>query len=453
MLVRVRQLALFLLVFLFVGCTPVPPKVIKIAKAEDYRPSAPGSVNSVEKAIAAVMTAAADSGLPTIDSLSLWLYENTEAFAYWGNANAEVHEVANTAAVTKGNSIHINLGSAGGTRWDLRIGELAHEFGHVVHNSLAGNKVKAPIWFREGFAEWAASKILDSLKWRSLGLTTQRAWRELRHGGQFDRSVFLDHKSWKSRLEEPGGFVRTYTLAFVAVKRLIETSGLAAAVEYLKTGEYEKSSGQSFSDFKTELEKSITEKLRATDEFSVGKPEWLVGFRWKYDVNESNKMSERIDEIVGTALTAHGPAFLLRDGSEETVRSMEDMGILETRENGAIMSHFDRSSNLFAWPLVAGKQWTAVYSIEDLESKKTRAVQRVRFVAGSEVVKVPAGTFKAVKLEFYASRTGRLIGEYWYSPETRWFVKTISYESVNAYYREEQLVSYKLETQVAAPKQ
>jgi len=162
-------------------------------------------------------------------------------------------------------------------------------------------------------------------------------------------------------------------------------------------------------------------------------------------------MSERIDEIVGTTLTAHGPAFLIRDGSEETARSMEDLGILETRKNGAIMSRFDSSGNLFAWPLVEGKQWTATYSIEDLESKKTRAEQRVRFVTGSELVKVPAGTFKAVKLEFYAARTGRLIGEYWYSPEARWFVKTISYESVNAYYREEQLLSYKLETQVAVP--
>ncbi len=238
----------------------------------------------------------------------------------------------------------------------------------------------------------------------------------------------------------------------MTVDRLIGTHGFPAAIEYLKTGEFEKSFGQSFADFETELEKSITEKLRVRDEFSVGKPEWLVGFRWKYEVNESNKMSERVDEIVGTALTAHGPAFLLRDGSEETARSMEDMGILETRKNGTIMSRYDRSGSLFTWPLVAGKQWTATYSIEDIESKKTRAVQRVRFVAGSELVKVPAGTFKAVKLEFYAPRTGRLIGEYWYSPETRWFVKTVSYESVNAYYREEQLVSYKLETQVAVPK-
>ena len=144
LLVRIRQVALYLLVITYIGCTPVPPKVINIAKPEDYRPSTPGNVKSVEQAIAAVMTAAADSGLPKIDSLSLWLYENTEAFAYWGKGNAKVHEVANEAAVTKGNSIHVNLGSSGGTRWDLRIGELAHEFGHVLHNSLAGSDLKHP---------------------------------------------------------------------------------------------------------------------------------------------------------------------------------------------------------------------------------------------------------------------------------------------------------------------
>ena len=398
------------------------------------------------------MTAAADSGLPKIDSLSLWLYENSEAFAYWGRGNAELHEVANEAAFTKADSIHINLGSPAATRWGSGAAVLAHEFGHVIHNSLVRNDVKAPTWFREGFAEWVASQILDSLKWRSVDLTTQRAWRELRHYGLFDRSILLDYKNWKARSEKPGGFVATYGLAFVAVDRLIGRRGLAAAIEYLKTGEFEKSFGQLFSDFETELEKSVTEKVHSKSEFSVGKPEWRVGFRWKYEVKESNNISERIDDIVGTAMTTHGPAFLLRHGSEETARSAEDMGVLETRKNGVIVSRFDRSGNLLAWPLVMGKQWTVSYNVEDFESKKTRPVQRVRLVAGSELVNVPAGTFETVKLEFYLPRSGRLIGEYWYSPEVRWFVKSVSYESVDAYYREERLVSYNLATQDAAPR-
>jgi hypothetical protein len=440
-----------LLLLLVVGCTPVPPKVINITKAEDYRPSTPGSIKTVQQAIAAVMTAAADSGLPKIDSLSLWLYENSEAFAYWGRGNAELHEVANEAAFTKADSIHINLGSSAATRWGSGAAVLAHEFGHVIHNSLVRNEIEAPVWFREGFAEWVAAKVMDSLKWRSVDVTTRRAWRELKHNGSFDRSVLLDYKNWKSRLEKPEGFVATYGVAFVAVDRLIGRRGLAAAIEYSKTGEFEKSFGQSFSDFETELEKSVTEKVHSKSEFSVGKPEWQVGFRWKYEVKESNNISERIDEIVGTAPTTHGPAFLLRHGSEETVRSTEDMGVLETRKNGLIVSRFDRSGNLFAWPLVQGKQWTASYNVEDFESKKTKAEQRVRIVAGSELVNVPAGTFETVKLEFYLPRSGRLIGEYWYSPEVRWFVKSVSYESVDAYYREERLASYNLATQDTAP--
>jgi hypothetical protein len=297
-----------------------------------------------------------------------------------------------------------------------------------------------------------SAKIFASLKWREEHLTIGRTWRELRYNRSFDRAVFLDQKSWELRAEKPGGFVATYTLAFVAVARLIETRGLPAAIEYLKTGDFEKSFGRSFADFETELENSMTEKLRAKEGFSIDKPEWLVGFRWKYEVRESNKASERTDEIVDTVVTANGPAFLLRNGNEETVRSMDDMRILELRKNGAVLSRFDQSGKLFAWPLVAEKQWTTTYNVEDPDSKKTRTVQRVRFVAGSELVHVPAGTFKAVKLEFYAPRTGRLLGEYWYSPETRWFVKTVSYESVNAYYREERLVSYKLDNQIAATK-
>jgi len=117
------------------------------------------------------------------------------------------------------------LGSSASTRWGSGAVVLAHEYGHVIHNSLLRDAIKAPAWFREGFAEWVAAKVLDSLKWVSIDVTTRRAWRELKHNGLFDRSVSVDYKNWKSRLEQPGGFVATYSVAFVAVDRLIGRRG------------------------------------------------------------------------------------------------------------------------------------------------------------------------------------------------------------------------------------
>ena len=48
-------------------------------------------------------------------------------------------------------------------------------------------------------------------------------------------------------------------------------------------------------------------------------------------------------------------------------------------------------------------------------------------VSGVEIVNVPAGTFKAVKIEAYDYQSGNLELEAWYSPDVRWFVRTIDY--------------------------
>ena len=46
-------------------------------------------------------------------------------------------------------------------------------------------------------------------------------------------------------------------------------------------------------------------------------------------------------------------------------------------------------------------------------------------MASLEEVKVPAGTFKAFRIERYNS--GTLIGEIWYSPKVNWIVKSRTY--------------------------
>ena len=66
-------------------------------------------------------------------------------------------------------------------------------------------------------------------------------------------------------------------------------------------------------------------------------------------------------------------------------------------------------------------------------------------VPGVEEVKVPAGIFKAMKIDAFDDKSGRLVAEYWYSPKVRWFVKTINYDTPETYFRERQLVSFKVD--------
>lgn len=63
-------------------------------------------------------------------------------------------------------------------------------------------------------------------------------------------------------------------------------------------------------------------------------------------------------------------------------------------------------------------------------------------VAGIEQVRVPAGSFEAVKVEGYGFRTGQLREEYWYSPLVKFFAKTRLYTNEEGII-EERLVSYR----------
>jgi hypothetical protein len=47
--------------------------------------------------------------------------------------------------------------------------------------------------------------------------------------------------------------------------------------------------------------------------------------------------------------------------------------------------------------------------------------------AEAKDISVPAGTFRAVRIQAYDEKSGRLVLEYWYAPETKWIVKFVEY--------------------------
>jgi hypothetical protein len=154
----------------------------------------------------------------------------------------------------------------------------------------------------------------------------------------------------------------------------------------------------------------------------------------------------KVEEIVGTDSKSIPPVFLLNEGNEEISRSMDTLGVLVTRKNGILTTRRDKPSQNLAWPLQLGAEWRNSYTLENLETKQTHRVDRVMTVSAVEEVKVPAGTFKAIKIEAYDYQSGNLQAEYWYSPEVRWFVRTINYGAADTNVREQQLVSAKTDS-------
>jgi hypothetical protein len=108
-----RPAALITLIFLLApACDlPEPPKVVTISNVPTFRPSSPEQVQTIEQAIAAIITVSRDDlRLPVVDPLEVRLYKNTASFASYGTkAWIFRNDVAHLAGTAEKNKIHINL--------------------------------------------------------------------------------------------------------------------------------------------------------------------------------------------------------------------------------------------------------------------------------------------------------------------------------------------------------
>ena len=241
--------------------------------------------------------------------------------------------------------------------------------------------------------------------------------------------------------------MKTYVLAFMAVDHLIQVNGFPAALEYLQTGKFEQSFGESEIDFERKFKTNFRQSPRHKGTgLEVPKPEWKVGYSWTYEEKQSGGIPPSINaiEIIGTDSTAKLPVFFARDGEEELSLSMETLGVVQTRKHGIVATRRDKPSQSLSWPLQQNKKWRNLYKLDDIETNKSYNIDRSMVVSGLEEVRVPAGTFKAFKIEAYDNQTGSLMAEYWYAPEVRWFIKTINYGSTETNVRERRLVSSKI---------
>ena len=139
-------------------------------------------------------------------------------------------------------------------------------------------------WFTEGFADWVSAKVLNELGWQDYATTLHRARQELiRHRELLPMLSGLATTTWARELDRPKGRIRTYSLALLAVDRLIQRKGLSATIEYLKSGKFEESFGMSREDYTLDFDKYISELPGpGQTRFSVQRPDWKIGNQWVY---------------------------------------------------------------------------------------------------------------------------------------------------------------------------
>lgn len=175
----------------------------------------------------------------------------------------------------------------------------------------------------------------------------------------------------------------------------------------------------------------------------VPRPEVKVGDRWTYRASGQVDQGEVEYEIQVTLVDEKsivGFATRKRDGKEIDAIWTPDWNAV----SGIDGMTFRPSGGLFQFPLAVGKQYRHAFEAErPRDGKGITRVSMTAAVVGWETVEVPAGKFRALRVE--VTHDGRRNGPHvtaWYAPEVKRYVRLIA-QGVRSN-REEVLVGYKL---------
>jgi hypothetical protein len=135
------------------------------------------------------------------------------------------------------------------------------------------------------------------------------------------------------------------------------------------------------------------------------------------------------------------PAYVVRSGKNEDYYAKDVVGLFARKAAGRVVFKRSEPRQNFLWPLEIGKEWTNSYSLENIQNNTSEMFNYRMVVAKAEEIMVPAGTFETFKVEVFTPRTGKLFGEYWYSPTVKAVIKEKEYRQNGI--REVELLGFK----------
>lgn len=121
--------------------------------------------------------------------------------------------------------------------WADRAAMLAHELTHVLQYHLAaGRRSTSEQWIREGFAEWVAARVLESLHLSRPGTRRSRALQAVSLAGPGRLPPLSELSTWHQwvdlRAARPG--LPVYPYSYLAVDLLVERHGVEAVLDYFR---------------------------------------------------------------------------------------------------------------------------------------------------------------------------------------------------------------------------
>ncbi len=115
------------------------------------------------------------------------------------------------------------------------------------------------------------------------------------------------------------------------------------------------------------------------------------------------------------------------DGTITSVHNKTNRNWIANLSYGREETSASPDDGTFSWPLEVGKSWTASYIYRDhVQGKVFNPVTATWKVTAYEDVTVPAGTFKAFRLESFPGRNMGTTFTLWWAPEVKLIVKRVT---------------------------
>jgi len=117
------------------------------------------------------------------------------------------------------------------------------------------------------------------------------------------------------------------------------------------------------------------------------------------------------------------PHYVIKTGTREIFYRKSDFAVTRETVDGMIVLDNKPSRLQLVWPLQPGMGWQQPFVEERPAVHQTFERIDMVTVEAEEIVTVPAGTFKALKLVYRNEPTGATRYEAWYSRELKQVVK------------------------------
>jgi hypothetical protein len=150
-------------------------------------------------------------------------------------------------------------------------------------------------------------------------------------------------------------------------------------------------------------------------------PEWKVGHNWTFRWEWPFGSGTLVWRVAGDDTVAGVDCWVVTSGPRTMHFRKSDLAMVADTISGG--SRFTPPRPAYVWPLYAGRRWEQLYTKGAPDGGRTQLMLEVWRAEAAEVVTVPAGRFDTLKVVSRIGSRGPVESEYWYSAESRNFVR------------------------------